>query len=386
VRIAIDTTAMPRNRAGAGVYTYHLTRALAAALPPGDRLTVFDRRRAFPDLGSTPAVDVRSVALAGRGRRIVWEQSGLPWALHHADAEVFHAPHHSVPLLPGRWKTVATVHDVTFSLLPWRYTPARRLYMAAVTALAARRADRFIVPSVSVARDFARLFRVADGRIAVVPEAPPPSMRVIEDADALAAVRRRLDLPPRFVLSVGTLEPGKNRGALLRAAALLRARRLPHALVIAGQRGWRVDEPGELARRLGISGAVRHLGYVPDTDLPALYNLAEAFVFPSWREGFGLPPLEAMACGTPVVASNRPAMPEVLGGAALFAAPNRPDAIADALERLLTDRELHERLRRQGIERAAAYTWERAARETLGVYRDAWQRPLTPTPSSGVGV
>jgi glycosyltransferase involved in cell wall biosynthesis len=264
-----------------------------------------------------------------------------------------------------------TVHDVTFRLLPWRYTAARRLYMHTVTALSARLADRFIVPSASVGGDFARLYWVEPGRITVVHEAAPPSMGVIEDRALLAGARARLGLPGHFILSVGTLEPGKNRGALLRALALLRRRGFPHTLVVGGQRGWRESERDELAAQLGIEDAVRYLGYVPDADLPLLYNLADAFVFPSFREGFGLPPLEAMACGTPVVASDRPAMPEILGDAALYASPRDPEAIADALERVLTDDSLRDELRVRGLTQAARYSWDRAARETLAVYRTA---------------
>lgn len=374
MRLAIDTTAMPRLRAGAGVYTYLLTRALSAALPDGDTLTIFDRWHVFDDLPAGSHAEVRRIRLGGRGQRLAWEQSGLPLALARAHTHVFHSPHHSMPVVPGPWRTVVTVHDVTFRLLPWRYTAARRLYMHAVTALSARLADRFIVPSAAVAGDFARLYGVTPERITVVHEAPPPSMRVVEDRTALDAARRRLGLPDRFILSVGTLEPGKNRGALFHALALLRRRGLPHALVVAGQWGWRASGQDALAERLGVADAVCHLGYVPDPDLPLLYNLADAFVFPSWREGFGLPPLEAMACGTPVVASDRPAMPEILGDAALYAAPDEPEAMADVLARVLRERALREDVRARGIAQAARYSWERAARETLAVYRTALWR------------
>src|SRR5581483_6456468 len=165
-------------------------------------------------------------------------------------------------------------------------------------------------------------------------------------------------------------EPGKNRPAVLRALALLRRRGLPHGLVIAGQPGWGRGRADSLAHRLGIEAAVSYAGYVDDADLPALYTLADAFVFPSWREGFGLPPLEALACGTPVVASDRPSMPEVLGAAALYAPPARPDLLADALERVLTDAHLRETLIHRGLERASTFSWERAARDTLALYHN----------------
>lgn len=369
MQIAIDATAMPARRAGAGVYTYYLTRALAETLADGDMLLVFGRDRAFADLACGAHVAVRCVALAGRVQRTLWEQSALPLVLHRAGVEVFHSPHHSLPLLGFGWRTVVTVHDVTFRLLPHRYTPARRLYMHVVTALAARRADAVIVPTRSVARDFLRLYGGPLGRVFVVPEAAPPAMRPIEDPARLNDARRRLRLPERFVLSVGTLEPGKNRATLLRALAWLGRWGLPHTLVIAGQRGWGDATPERLAAALGVSDRVYYLGYVPEADLPLLYNLAEAFVFPSWREGFGLPPLEAMACGTPVVASDRPAMPEVLGDAAIYVPPGDARAVAAALARVLSDATLRDELRRRGLEQAARYSWARTARETLAVYR-----------------
>lgn len=369
MRIAFDATAMPRNRAGAGVYTDQLARALAAALPGGDRLLLLDRWGAFADLAGTAAVAVRQRRPRGRGGRIAWEQLALPGELARARPDVYHSPHHSMPLLPLACTAVVTVHDVTFRLLPWRYTAARRLYMHISTAISARGATRLIVPSRSVAVDLARLYPAAADRITVIAEAAPPSMRVIEDQEALALVRQQLNLPERFVLSVGTLEPGKNRANLLRAFALLRRRGLPHHLVIAGQPGWGDDVRGQLAASLGIAEAVQFTGYVSDAALPALYNLAEAFAFPSWREGFGLPPLEAMACGTAVVASDRPAMPEVLGDAACYAAPDDPRRLAALLERVLTDEGYRDGLRERGLHRAAGYSWQRAARETLALYR-----------------
>ncbi len=371
MRIAFDATAMPRNRAGAGVYTYHLARALAANLSPDATLDIFDRWGAFNDIGGRRGVRLHPARIASRGRRMLWEQGVLPRALRQLGADVLHAPHHSMPALALGWKTVVTVHDVTFRLLPWRYTAARRIYMSAVTSFAARRADAVIVPSHSVAADFQRLYGGNPARVTVVYEAPSATMRHIEDRPLLDSARVRLDLPDRFILSVGTREPGKNRVALLRAFAVLRQRGLKHELVIAGQRGWRDDSEARLIERLGLGDSVRYIGFVPDTDLPLVYNLAAAFVFPSWREGFGLPPLEALACGTPVVASNRRAMPEVLADAALYAAPDNPSALAGALERVLTDEGLRERLRARGLQHAAVYSWERAARETVAVYHAA---------------
>lgn len=373
MHVAIDTTAMPALRAGAGVYTYQLARAIAAELVDDARLTLFDRWGVFGDLAGE-RVNLVPVRAPGRGRRLAWEQTGLPWEMRRRKVDLFHGPHHSLPIVPVGVRSVVTVHDVTFRLIPRRYSWARRWYMHLITWLAARRADRIIVPSDAVGADFQRLYGGLPARIATVPEAPPPAMSVMHDRERLDEVRERLGLPERFVLSVGTLEPGKNRAALLHAFAALRRRGWTHDLVITGQYGWGAGAGDTLARRLGVATAVRYTGYVADADLPALYNLAELFVFPSWREGFGLPPLEAMACGTPVVASDRPAMPETLGDAALYAPPNRPDLLADVIERVLSDPALSADLRGRGLAQAARYSWQRTARETLAVYRDLMTR------------
>jgi len=181
-------------------------------------------------------------------------------------------------------------------------------------------------------------------------------------------VRRRYGLEGPFLLSVGSLEPGKNRERLLQAFARLQARGLKHTLVVAGQRAWRYEGEAPLARRLGLADSVRFLGHVPQADLPALYSAADLFVFPSLYEGFGLPALEAMACGTPVVASNVSALPEVVGDAALQVSPLDVEALADAIERLLRDDRLRADLRERGLERARQFSWEKAARRTAEVY------------------
>lgn len=364
MRIVFDASSMPAQRAGAGVYMYQLGRALAAHA--GEHpLLLLDRFGAFSDLRGVAGLTLGDVPASGRAARFAWEQSGLPFLARDFGAEVLHGPHHGLPLLPTSAAGVVTIHDITFDLLPRRYTLARRWYMRLITRIGLARARRVIVPSAFVRDGLTLRYGVAPARIVVVPESAAPGIARIEDGERLAATRARYALPERFILSVGTREPGKNRGLLRGAVAALRRRGLPHRLVVVGGRGWleaETDEPDE---------AVLYTGYVPDADLAALYSLAEAFVFPSLLEGFGLPPLEALACGLPVLSSRRPAMPEVLGDAALYADPRRIDDWADALEQLLTDQALRESMIERGQARAALYSWERAARETLAVYRAA---------------
>lgn len=364
MRIVFDASSMPAQRAGAGVYMYQLGRALAAHA--GEHpLLLLDRYGAFAGLRGAPGLTLGAVPASGRAARFAWEQRRLPLIARGFRADVLHGPHHALPLLPTGGAAVATVHDITFDLLPRRYTPARRWYMRLITRIGLLRANRVIVPSRFVRAALVRRYAVAPERIAMVPEAPPPGMEQVRDRERLAAVRARYSLPERFILSVGTREPGKNRALLHEAVSGLRRRGLSHRLVVVGRRGWLEADTDER------NEDVLYTGYVPDADLAALYSLAEVFTFPSLLEGFGLPPLEALACGLPVISSQRPAMPEILGDAALYADPRRAEDWTDAIERLLTDRTLRESMIGRGLARAGRYSWERAARETIAVYAAA---------------
>jgi glycosyltransferase involved in cell wall biosynthesis len=187
----------------------------------------------------------------------------------------------------------------------------------------------------------------------------------------MEAVRDRYGLPPRFILNVGTLEPGKNQAMLVRAFHRLKGQGLEQGLVIAGQKGWMYEKLFRLVDGLGLREDVRFVGYLPDDDLAAVYNMADLFVFPSLYEGFGLPPLEAMACGLPVVASSAPALAEVLDGAALLVDAYDASAVAEATAKALRDKRLRSRLRRQGLERASQFSWQRTARGTVAAYEAA---------------
>lgn len=378
MRIAFDATAMPRLMAGAAVYTYELARALAAT-DGENEYVIFARGAHFDDLPAMrpgpptgrAGVRVLKVRAPSRPLRLLWEQTVLPWSARGGRGlriDVLHSPHHTAPLVPCGCRRVVTIHDLTFLLLPERYPTTRRLYFQTMTRLSARVADAVIVPSEAVREDVLRILRLPPGRLFVIPEAAGPAFHP-KDAVAIEAVRRRYGLEGPFLLSVGSLEPGKNRERLLQAFARLRARGLKHSLVVAGQRAWRYEGEAPLAQRLGLADSVRFLGHVPQADLPALYSAAEVFVFPSLYEGFGLPALEALACGTPVVASNVSALPEVVGDAALQVSPLDIGALAGAMERLLCDDHLRSDLRERGLARAAQFSWEKAARQTVEVYR-----------------
>lgn len=371
MRIAFDATSIPRLMAGAGVYTCNLIRALAA-VDDENEYVVFARDGAFDDLQrERPQFQVAHVSAGSRPLRLFWEQLLLPFQAKGRAIDVVHSPHHTAPVLTLGCRRVVTFHDLTFFILPERYPRARRLYFRSVSWTAAKVADRLICPSQVVMDDIVRLLHVSPAKVRPIAEAAAPEFRPLEDKAALERFRLKYLLPEHYILSVGSLEPGKNRTTLLKAFAKLRRQGIEHKLVVAGQRAWKYRDDLHLVEELDLKGDVIFTGYIPEEEMPALYNAADLFVFPSLYEGFGLPVLEAMACGVPVVASNVSAIPEVAGDAALLIDPRDPDLLCDSLARVLKDDRLRATLRRRGLERAAQFSWEKAARETIEVYREA---------------
>jgi glycosyltransferase involved in cell wall biosynthesis len=365
--VAIDATSIPEKPAGAGVYAIELVRAMTAA-DPRDGYCVFTRGDWFDEAtAGRKNWRVKRLPRASARGRLWWEQRSLPRELRAICADVLHSTHHTLPLRGVDARRVVTIHDVTFFRMPERYPLPRRLYMQTLTRLSARVADAVIVPSKTVGEDVERSLKLDGRKIHVVYEAAAERYRPVAPEQARAVARRYVD--GDFVLSVGSLEPGKNRARLLEALRMLLQEGLETRLLIAGQPAWRYRGDGELVQRLGLEDRVTFAGYVPDADLPALYSAATAFAFPSLYEGYGLPVVEAMACGTPVLASNVSATAEVAGDAALLVDPLHVGAIHDGLRQLLTDAGVRERLRAAGLQRAAQFSWRRAADETVAVYR-----------------
>ena len=374
MRIAFDATSIPRLMAGAGVYTDNLIRALAR-VDVDNEYVVFAKTDAFDGLArERPSFRVVRVDARFRAARLVWEQLVLPAQLRARAIDVLHSPHHTTPLLTTGCRRVVTFHDLTFFILPERYPRSRLLYFRSISWAAAKAATMLICPSQAVRDDIVRILHAPPEKVRPIAEAAAPAFRAIDVPAVLDRLRYNHLLPDRFILSVGSLEPGKNRTTLLKAFAELRRRGVEHKLVVAGQRAWNYGDDFRLAEDLGLKGQVIFTGYVLPEEMPALYNAADLFVFPSLYEGFGLPVLEAMACGVPVVASNVSSIPEVAGDAALLVDPRDANALCDAMERILKDGDLRASLRERGLERAATFSWERAARETIEVYEEALRK------------
>jgi glycosyltransferase involved in cell wall biosynthesis len=358
----------PGETGGMEVYARELIPALVAAAP-GLRFTAFINRETAR-AGEGPWLElIRTVTVpVNASDRVQWmlgEQVLLPRLAARASVDLMHSLGVTAPVW-GRFYRVATVHDLTYLHHPETHEGIRARVLRLLVPLAVRRSDRLIPPSEFTRRDLIEILRTPAERIDVVPHSPRTLRR--EEPMPESEVRSRFELGDRrVVLSVSAKRPHKNLAALIGALALIPADRRP-VLVLPGYPTWYEGELRARASELGVAEDVRLLGWLPDRELEGLWRLAQLFVFPSLSEGFGLPPLEAMARGVPVVCSNAGSLPEVVGEAALLFDPRDEAAMAAALERLLSDENEAQRLARAGKARVAEFTWERTARLTLQSY------------------
>jgi len=288
--------------------------------------------------------------------------------------EVFHASD-QLPFAPPGAAVVLTIHDLTTRRFPDMHVAENAALHATKERFARDRADRIIADSEATRRDIVRELNIPPEKISVVYAAADTRFRPHTPEETQTTLERYSLTHNRYILSVGTLEPRKNHVRLIEAYAMLRARYTPAEhlppLIIAGGNGWKYDAILAAPEQTGVAGFVRFLGRVPDDDLPALIAGSRVFVYPSLYEGFGLPPLEALACGVPVVVSHAASLPEVVGDAGLYCDPYDAHDIARQIAALLEDNDLSLRLRCAGVERARQFSWERTARETLAVYAQA---------------
>ena len=373
MRIGIDATALPQQRTGVANYVFGLVRGLAAV--DGDNsYVVFAKPQHIAELGvDRPNFRFLPVEFPARGLRLAWEQVALPRHVRAERLDVLHSPHYTMPLRHAA-RSVVTFCDMTFILQPEVHQPIKRVFFPAMMRWSARHADRLITISESTRDDLLRLWDVDPDRTTAVPLAAGPEYRPVPSDAAAAACARHGLRPGAYILYVGVLEPRKNVDRLIAAFGQAGARLGGLDLVIAGRRGWMYDEIFAKVQALGLEKRVRFTGYVAQEDLPGLYGGARLFAYPSRYEGFGLPVLEAMRCGVPVVTTNVSSMPEVAGDACLLVSPDDVPGLAEAMSRLVEQPALAAELGRRGQERAAAFTWERCARETRAVYEQALGR------------
>ena len=359
IHVVVDGYGLSRPRAGVGVYTREILHAMAVDRPDC-RMTVFlpDGVRKPDD---APSIAYRSLPNARLiGRHLQW-----PSRIRALKPDAFFGPAGALPLGDVGAPAAITVHDLAIYRNREWFPAGQPLSTGWIVPRSLRRAECLIAVSQNTKRDLQAIFDVPSSRITVVPEAVSNAFRPLPRED-LAEVRTRLELPARYILFVSTIEPRKNLDTLLDAWAMMRDR---PDLVVVGGWGWRYEPIRARMERLGPR--LHHIHGLDPVDLPAVYNMALALAHPAWYEGFGLPPLEAMACGTPAIVSDRSSLPEVVGDAGLIVPADDSSAWTRALEAVVGDGKLANELRRRGILRAAEFSWSRSAEMTWRVIETA---------------
>lgn len=370
MRIGFDARLVYYQQAGIGQYIIHLVQALARLLKPnGHRqsnsrreLWVFRSRKAPPlDLPTW----VRQAKLWTPSHHR-FESTALRTELTGRRLDLLHSPDF-IPPFGGRFRSVITVHDLNFIHFPEFLTPESSRYYGQIDR-AVKRADHILTDSHSTRDDVLNHLGVPPRRVTTVHLAPSPVFRPITNRQEVRRSALRYGLPPDFIIFVGTLEPRKNIPTLLKAFRQLHDRNFDVHLAAVGRKGWLYKDIFATVTELKLAEYVHFLENVSNEDLARLYNAARCLTLPSYYEGFGLPPLEAMACGTPVVVSDRSSLPEIVGDAGLLIDPDSPEDLCEALARVLEDSDLRASLRQKGLRRSGEFSWAKAARETMAVY------------------
>lgn len=351
MRIAFDASSMRGTKTGIGVYTENLIRALC---------------RFAPDI-EIVELDDGATAHQRTDRRILREQIGLPRLARQSRADVLHLTGFAAPLR-APVPVILTVMDLIGILFAANFPPMSRFYWSRYLPFTLRFPAHLITLSEHTRQDIVRLTHIPASQVQVIPPGRDEKFRPIENPHV------DFKLPQKFFLFVSTLEPRKGIDTLIAAFARA-ANSIAEDLVIVGKRGWDAEKFFTQVERVGLTARVRFLDYVADAQMPALYNLARALVFPSRYEGFGLPPLEAMACDTPVICSNAASLPEVVGDAGVLLAPDDVDGFAQAMVRLARDESWRNELRDRGLRQAQKFSWERTVREMVKVYAQVGHSP-----------
>ncbi|HVU11289.1 MAG TPA: glycosyltransferase family 1 protein [Phototrophicaceae bacterium] len=362
--IAIDYTPAYEQGGGIGRYVRELVAALARQPAEHEYRLFVSGAKTLPTAPGTNFV-WKSTRLTPKTLARLWQraQIPLPAEFFTGAVDLYHATDFVLP--PTRARSLLTVHDLSFVRVPEAASPALKAYLDAVVPRSVRRADHVLADSQATKDDLIALYNTPAEKITVLLSGVDARFHRVDDPN----VRAKYKIPARpYIFSVGTVQPRKNYSRLIQALAVLRSRGHDLDLVIAGGRGWLEDPIYASIRDAQMNDYVHFIGFADDADLPALYSAAQVTAIPSLYEGFGIPVLESMACGTPVVTSNVSSLPEVAGDAALTITPTDLDALIDALERLITDETLRSVLITKGLTRAREFTWDRSALQLRQIY------------------
>lgn len=370
--VALDYTPAYEQGGGIGRYVRELVSALAHLDHSTDyRLFVsgVSKSTSLIRLGDNFTWKPTRLSPAWLAR--IWHRARFPFPVEWftGDVDIFHATDFVLPPVKRRTKTLLTVHDLSFERVPEAASPSLRRYLNAVVPRSAERASHILADSQATKADLIDLYNLPPEKISVLYSGVDSQFSPIVDDAVIAQVRSKYQLGQRpFIFSIGTVQPRKNYGRLIEALAHLRSQHHDIDLVIAGGRGWLEDPIYDTLNRLNMKGHVHFTGFVDDSDLPALYSGATCVAFPSLYEGFGFPVLEAMACGTPVVTSNVSSLPEVAGDAALMVDPYDSEGLTAAIQQLLDDTALRQKLTAKGFVQAKRFTWSDSARHLKQIY------------------
>ncbi len=369
MRIGIDATAVPPKPMGAGRYILYLIHELDK-LDSSHDFIVFAQAYLRPHLDEqlSDKIQIQWFKTMSPLRRLVWEQTAFPRLIRQTKLDLLHSPHYTMPLscpVPS----VVTYHDMIFFIHPEKHTLSKRYFFPWMMRRSSKKADIIITDSENTRQDAMRFFNIPEEKIIAVHLGYQEIFRKISDQDLLSNIRLQYKLPERFIFYAGAIEPRKNVPLLLTVFEKLVHEGIPHHLVLTGGLGWSYEDVLAQIDSMQSRDRVHRVGHVPSADLPAFYNLAEVFVYPSVYEGFGLPPLEGMACGTPVITSDISSMPEFVGDAGILVPPNDETALSRAILQVLEDDDLRKRLQELGPQRAANFTWKHTAEKTLEIYQ-----------------
>lgn len=366
IKVGIDITPLTKGRTGVGRHVAALTAAMASQAIDAELMGVITGVRPADPTLLPQTVPTRRLPVPARAAFLSWEYLGRPrldaWV---GGLDVYHATNYVLPPLAGA-RSVTTIHDLAFLIHPEWCSPRIRRYFARAVHRAAQESDAFVACSEATKRDMTALLGIPAERITVMYAAPDRHMSPIPLETARARVAAIAGIEGPYILYVGTVEPRKNLAGLLDAFERIQ-KDVSHTLVIAGATGWEVSST--LERMAAMAPRVVRPGYVPEDLLPALYSAADLLVMPSHYEGFGLPVVEAMACGCPVVAANTSSLPEVVGDAGLLVDTSDADAMAEGMRRVLSDEDLRKQMREKGVVQASRFTWDTAAGQVLAIYR-----------------
>jgi glycosyltransferase involved in cell wall biosynthesis len=370
IRVCLDVSPTAQKHAGLGRYAGETARFLAER--NDIELSLFYNRQGratLPDYLSR--LPHKSVNVGNKPWRMAVLLSQLAhWPLDKTfgAGDIFHATNHLLAHF-GRARTVFTLHDLIFLRFPAYHLPYNRWYLTLAMPRYLRAADVIVTPSACSKQDAIEFYGLPESKIIVIPEAPAPYFKPAAGQTELDRVRQKYHLPEKFILHVATIEPRKNLSRLLDAFQSLLADWPDLKLVFIGKKGWLYESFFEKLQAMGLQELVIFPGYIAEEDLPACYQLAEVFAFPSLYEGFGLPPLEAMACGTPVVSSHSSSLPEAVGEAGLLVDPTNTAELATALRRVLEDLRLKADLRQRGLLQAQKFSWAKATDRLIEIYQ-----------------